>query len=90
MLCTRAAALSQVQQPAGQSPKLDLVIVDGPTAYEPGKAKSREPALPLNRPFLSERAVVILDDVNRKGESEILDRWLQDYPEFSLTRVREG
>lgn len=69
---------------------LDLVIVDGPPAYEPGEATSREPALPVVRPFLSERAVVILDDANRKGESEILDRWLQDYPEFSLTRVREG
>ena len=80
---------SNVPETIGRA-QIDLVIVDGPPAYEPGKEKSREPALPVSRRFLSERAVVILDDANREGESEILDRWLQDYPEFSLTRVREG
>ncbi|MGH7386275.1 MAG: class I SAM-dependent methyltransferase, partial [Candidatus Rokuibacteriota bacterium] len=70
--------------------QIDLVIVDGPPAYEPGKERSREPALPVIRSFLSERAVVILDDANREAEGRILERWLQDYPEFSLTRVREG
>jgi predicted O-methyltransferase YrrM len=80
---------SNVPQIVGRA-QVDLVIVDGPPAYEPGKEKSRAPTLPVIRSVLSERAVVILDDANRKAESEILDRWLQDYPEFSLTRLREG
>lgn len=80
---------SNVAEAIGRA-HIDLVIVDGPPAYEPGQEKSREPALPVVRRFLSERAVVILDDANREAESEILDRWLRDYPEFSLTRVREG
>lgn len=80
---------SNVPEAIGRA-RIDLVIVDGPPAYEPGKEKAREPALPVIRSFLSERAVVILDDANREGESRILDRWLQDYPEFSLERVREG
>lgn len=80
---------SRVPETIGRA-QIDLVIVDGPPAYEPGKERSREPALPVIRDFLSERAVVILDDANREAEGKILDRWLQDYPEFSLTRVREG
>jgi predicted O-methyltransferase YrrM len=80
---------SNVPEAIGRA-QVDLVIVDGPPAYEPGKERSREPALPVIRGFLSERAVVILDDANREAEGKILDRWLQDYPEFSLTRVREG
>jgi predicted O-methyltransferase YrrM len=80
---------SNVPETIGRA-QIDLVIVDGPPAYEPGKENSREPALPVIRSFLSERAVVILDDANREAESRILDRWLRDYPEFVLTRVREG
>lgn len=80
---------SNVPETIGRA-QVDLVIVDGPPAYEPGKEESREPALPVIRRFLSERAVVILDDANREAESRILERWLQEYPEFSLTRVREG
>jgi len=80
---------SNVPETIGRA-RIDLLIVDGPPAYEPGREKSREPALPVIRRSLSERAVVILDDANREEESKILDRWLHDYPEFSLTRVREG
>lgn len=80
---------SSIPETIGRA-QIDLVIVDGPPAYEPGKEKSREPALAVIRPFLSDRAVVVLDDANREAEDGILERWLREYPEFSLTRVREG
>lgn len=80
---------SNVPETVGRA-QIDLVIVDGPPAYERGKENSREPALSVLRPFLSKRAVVILDDANRQAEGRILDRWLQEYPEFSLRRIREG
>ena len=80
---------ANVSEAIGRS-RIDLVIVDGPPASEPGTERSREPALPMVRKFLAEDAVVILDDANRAGEGQILESWLRDYPEFSVTRIREG
>lgn len=62
-------------------PAIDLLVVDGPP--EQTNTHARYPALPLLYPFLSEKAVVILDDAGRKEESEIVEMWLKDYPEFT-------
>jgi predicted O-methyltransferase YrrM len=54
---------------------VDLLIVDGPPAWEPGAGLARFPALPAVLPFLAPGALVVLDDVVRAGEAEILERW---------------
>ena len=57
-----------------------MLVVDGPP--EKTQSHARYPALPLFYEYLSDEAVVILDDAGRKEESEIVEMWLKDYPEF--------
>ena len=54
---------------------IDLLLVDGPPAYEEGKELSRYPAAAFFQPFFADQVVVILDDFQRSGEREILERW---------------
>jgi predicted O-methyltransferase YrrM len=55
--------------------EVDLLVVDGPPAYAPGKEHSRAPALPFFEPRLVAGAAVVLDDLQRAGEREVLARW---------------
>lgn len=52
---------------------VDLVVVDGPPASTCSHA--RYPALPILKPYLNERYAIILDDVARPMEQEIVTRW---------------
>ena len=61
---------------------IDLLIVDGPPAYDKPRRLSRYPALPALRDFFAPNLTVILDDINRSGEAEILVKWAN---EFGLT-----
>jgi hypothetical protein len=65
---------------------IDLLVVDGP----PGATckNAREPALGALRAALSPGAVVVLDDVGRAEERDILATWLATWPEFE--RVDSG
>lgn len=54
---------------------IDLLIVDGPPAFDPGMGLARYPALPALASRLAPDAVVVLDDVVRPGEAEVLTRW---------------
>ncbi len=55
--------------------KLDLLIVDGPPAYQKSLSQARYPAVPYFKEFFSEDYAIVLDDINRKGEQEILLKW---------------
>jgi Methyltransferase domain len=55
--------------------KIDLLLVDGPEAYKKGQEMARYPAVPFFREHLSSRYTVILDDIDRAGEREIIRRW---------------
>jgi predicted O-methyltransferase YrrM len=57
---------------------IDLLLVDGPPAGEPEAALSRYPAVPVLADTLAPNAVVILDDANRAGEAQVLDRWTEE------------
>jgi hypothetical protein len=60
--------------------RIDLLLVDGPPGtLRPG---ARRPVLPVLRQFLSENAVVLLDDAGRDEEQEVLARWKDDFPEL--------
>jgi predicted O-methyltransferase YrrM len=57
---------------------IDMVFVDGP----PGSTgpDARYPALPILLDRLADGAVIVLDDIDRPDEQEIVDRWLKDTP----------
>jgi hypothetical protein len=55
--------------------EVDLLIVDGPPAFDPGHETRRAPALPWFADRLVPGATVILDDIDRDGEREVLSRW---------------
>jgi len=55
--------------------EIDLLVVDGPPAYDPGHGHRRAPALAAFDARLTETATVVLDDINRPGEREVLARW---------------
>jgi predicted O-methyltransferase YrrM len=54
---------------------VDLLLVDGPPADTSEKVLARYPALPVLRGRLAPGATVVLDDVERAGEQEVLRRW---------------
>jgi len=54
---------------------VDLLVVDGPPAFEPQDAHRRLPALTFFEPRLADDATVFLDDVDRAGERDVLARW---------------
>jgi hypothetical protein len=55
--------------------EVDLLIVDGPPAFDPGHGTRRAPALPWFRDRLAVGATVMLDDIDRDGEREVLSLW---------------
>ena len=54
---------------------IDLLLVDGPPAHAPGQGRRRAPALNAFEARLTQTATVVLDDVNRPGEREVLTAW---------------
>ncbi|MGI8536744.1 MAG: class I SAM-dependent methyltransferase [Mycobacteriales bacterium] len=58
---------------------VDLLLVDGPVAGKRAHAHSRYPALPVLRPFLTEDASIVLDDISRPGEEQVCARWERDF-----------
>jgi hypothetical protein len=55
--------------------RCDLVVVDGPPAYEPGTEYRRFPAIPVLMPYLADRYTIALDDATRAGEKQIVTEW---------------
>ena len=55
--------------------EIDLLVVDGPPAYDPGHQTRRAPALPRLDGRLVADAAVVLDDIARAGEREVLAGW---------------
>ena len=65
--------------------KIDMLVVDGPPGFI--QKKSRYPALPLLHDSLNQNCIVLLDDAARDDEKEIVNLWLQNYPEFQSEYV---
>jgi Methyltransferase domain len=55
--------------------EIDLLIVDGPPAFEPGHSARRTPALARFDDTLVRNAAVILDDIDRPGEQQTITTW---------------
>lgn len=58
-----------------QNISIDFLIVDGPPAYLESTKYARYPALIFFQPYLAEDYTIILDDINRSGEKEIVSKW---------------
>lgn len=64
----------------------DMVIVDGPPAWEPHKQLARYPALPFTFNKLQSNCSIYLDDANRPGEQQVLQRWEKQFSvKFRIT-----
>jgi hypothetical protein len=59
-------------------PAPDLVLVDGPFAYNQELQFARYPAWDCLKAKMSDSFTFFLDDINRAGEKEILEKWAQD------------
>ncbi|MDQ3587095.1 MAG: class I SAM-dependent methyltransferase [Actinomycetota bacterium] len=72
-------------------PPIDLLVVDGPQATEHRTRMARYPALPFFAPNLSEDCTVVLDDIGRQGEQDVLLRWEHEHGRrFSRRHFRGG
>ena len=58
--------------------RIDLLLVDGPPAFEPEIELSRYPALPALAERLAPDATVVLDDIDRAASCMILEAWERD------------
>jgi predicted O-methyltransferase YrrM len=58
---------------------IDLLVVDGPKAFAPESTLARYPALPFFAPKLTTDATVILDDIDRGGERQVVARWESEF-----------
>jgi predicted O-methyltransferase YrrM len=68
---------------------IDLLIVDGPPALQ--DPTSRFPALPLLLDHLSPDAVILMDDGDRQGEKEVVEKWCAEYElEASYLPLEDG
>lgn len=54
---------------------IDLLLVDGPPADSSASAQARHPALGRLESRLAPGARVVLDDIGRAGEQQVLERW---------------
>lgn len=66
--------VDRVKQIVGEK-TLDLVVVDGPTAFRPGDGNARRPAVDVLGGNLADRYAIFLDDALRAGEQQILAAW---------------
>ncbi|MBM7085753.1 class I SAM-dependent methyltransferase [Micromonospora humidisoli] len=57
---------------------VDLLLVDGPPAHQSGYAHARYPAGPFFAPLLAEDFAVVLDDIDRQGEQDIMQCWEEE------------
>jgi predicted O-methyltransferase YrrM len=65
--------------------KINLLFVDGP--LDRTQKLARYPALPLLFPYLSDDAVIVMDDGIREDEQRIVRLWLQEFEGFELETV---
>ena len=70
--------------------KIDLLIVDGPPADDKSDKYVRYPALPFVWNYLAEDHTIMLHDIIRAGEQEILSRWEREYKLNFERRYRDG
>lgn len=64
---------------------IDLLLVDGPPFKT--QKNARYPALPLLYKHLSDRAVIIIHDTDRKSESESIQQWIEEFSDLEIEQL---
>jgi len=64
---------------------IDLLLIDGPAAVD--NRYARYPAGPELLPKLSSAAHIFIDDADRLGELDMVDRWRKLYPTLSVRKL---
>jgi Methyltransferase domain len=67
--------------------KVELLVVDGPPAYDTARRYARYPAAVHFQPHYAENYAVVLDDINREGEQHVIAQWKQKLPGLSVKRL---
>ena len=73
---------------AGQP--IDLLVVDGPPAYQAGYEHSRYPAGPFFASTFADDYAIVLDDIDRRGEQDIMERWESELDVTFERRLANG
>lgn len=54
---------------------IDLLLIDGPKAFDTPRRHARYPAYPVLGPALAPRSALALDDAGREGERHVMASW---------------
>ena len=73
-----------------QGNEIDLLLVDGPPAHHSELAYSRYPAGPFFKNTLNERCCIVVDDIDRDAEREIVQAWENDLHISFQERLLQG
>lgn len=73
------ALLTAIEGSPTSAPRIDVLVVDGPPAWQPGAEHARYPALGALGTRLAPGARIVLDDVERAGEQAVLARWQDEH-----------
>ncbi|WP_213451330.1 class I SAM-dependent methyltransferase [Rhizomonospora bruguierae] len=76
--------------PALAGCRVDLLVVDGPPAYQAGRGHARYPAARFFAPLFADDYTVVLDDIDRPGEQEIMERWAAELGVTFECRLVDG
>jgi hypothetical protein len=70
--------------------EIDLLLVDGPPAHRSEIAYSRYPAAPFFSDMLGGRCCIVLDDIDRETEREIIQQWERELQISFQERLLKG
>lgn len=59
--------------------EFDMVLIDGPSAYEKDHELSRYFAMPFLKGRLASGYSIFLDDADRNGEKKVMDMWSREF-----------
>jgi predicted O-methyltransferase YrrM len=67
--------------------EIDLLVVDGPPAYDAARQFARYPAAVYFQPNFAGDFAIVLDDIDRVGEQRILAEWERLIPGLEVKRL---
>lgn len=67
--------------------QIDMLTVDGPPQTTDSTVLARYPALPAFSAQLSRQAVIFIDDAKRVTEQKMVEKWLQQYPDWKAKMI---
>jgi predicted O-methyltransferase YrrM len=72
----------QVPEQLRRAGEIDMLVVDGPPQRLDPSGTPRYPALPAFQAQLSPQALIFIDDAKRPQEQAMVERWLEEYPDY--------